>query len=394
MRKERLIAEDMVRFAYSGNTSYGVLDNIEMKGLYCSGACSRSQYFTCCYNTCSDWTFSNNYFHAWNIQFDNQCAAFSSAPGSTGTIFTNNVIDGSDSSPAGTCYGIYPAWPSVISNNIIHDLPNGLVGSAGTGNTSVVSGNLIYNAINSNGSNHCNMMEVTGGGTQYIYNNVMHDATCSGGEAMMVGSNGENSFIWNNLIYNISSFQPPNFPQTGGQAIVGLHFWNNTIVTGSAALTCFYFSNKAAEHWAHSSSRTTIALQRTEVRLASFAGISITSQSISNNTLMTPTTATPQGYTSSESFVYSPQPGCTPELAARWLQARTSAAGKRHATGNLAALANDTAYACTQQTVNGVVQAVCPARTVVPRPGDTGAYQYVAGDNPPNPPSGLTAQVQ
>ena len=377
----------MIRFAAVGNTSYGVLDNIEMKGLYCASPCSSGIWFTSCYEACSNWTISNNYFHAWNIQYDNQCATFSSAPGSSGTIYTQNVVDGSDASPAGTCEAIYPAFPSLITNNVIHDLPNGIVGSCGSGNTCVISGNLLYNATNSNGGNHCNMMEITGAGTHYIFNNVLHDASCVGGEALMLGSTGETSYVFNNLIYNISNFQAPNFPQTGTQAAVGLYFWNNTIVTGGVG-PCFYYSGQTGGTLGTLVIQNNHCITTAASTVGSLTGITISSQTITPNTLMTPTTATSQGYTSSETYVYSPTAGTNSTVGAG-----TQICGvAKTCTGNFAALASDTSYSCTQQTVNGVVQAVCPARTVVPRQKSAGAYEYASG-SAPTAPTGLTAVV-
>jgi hypothetical protein len=56
---------------------------------------------------------------------------------------------------------------------------------------------------------------------------------------------------------------------------------------------------------------------------------------------------------------------------------------------------NSNGYACSYNTSNHTVS--CPIKTLVARPASTGwdigAYQYNAGDPPPNPPTALTAVV-
>jgi hypothetical protein len=382
---------------YSSNptSAYGVLDNIEMRGLYCSNSGSQTcantnQRYGMCFtdpNGCTNWTFSNLYLHGWNIATDDYCHLFQ--VGGTGTVFTQNVVDGSDSTPAGTaCEALFPGFPSQITNNVIHDLPNGIVGSCGSGNSCIISGNLLYNMTTSNGAPHCNMMEITGAGTHYIFNNVLHDASCAGGEALMLGSTGETSYVFNNLMYNMSNFQAPNFPQTGTQAITGLYFWNNTIVTGGSG-SCFYYSNQSGGTLGTLVIQNNHCISTAASTVGSLTGITISSQTITPNTLMTPTTATSQGYTSSETYVYSPTAGTNSTVGAG-----TQICGvAKTCTGNFAALASDTSYSCTQQTVNGVVQAVCPARTVVPRQKSAGAYEYASGGSAPTAPTRLTAVV-
>jgi hypothetical protein len=374
----------LIRIAPDSTTSYITIDNIEIKRMGGSGVRMLG-----CYNTCSFFTFSNNYFHAWDMATDD-CSVIQLGAGTQGGTITQNVIDGSDRTGAsgGTCYGIYTQLPTVFSNNVIHDVPNAIVGYANSGGSATISGNLIYNILDSNGgANHANAMEIIGGGTYYIHDNITHDIMAAGAESLMLGNSGETSYVWNNLIYNIAVAQTPSFPQTSGQgAIPGLFFWNNTIVKDGQS--CFGFSNQPGATFGSIVIQNNHCISNSSVY---GAGASVTTLVTTPNVLMSSSAATNEGYTPSESYVYSPTSGSVGTVGAG-----TNLTGR--CSGNTAALCNDTTYSCTQQTVNGVIQAVCPARTVGARPGsgawDVGAYEYVSGGGPPNPPTGLTAVVQ
>jgi hypothetical protein len=369
----------------NSSTSYVTVDNIEFKGMHGSGAT-----YIEAYNLTAHWILSNLYLHAWDMAADD-CITVQFK---SGNLFTGGVIDGSDSTGAAakqSCYGFYSTPPDV-TNSVIHDLVNPIVGFAGPTVTTVTwSGNHLYNVHDSyQGANHCNIMEIVGGGTYYVHDNTMHDITCAGGEVLMLGNTGETSYVWNNVMYNMNGAQAPNFPQTSNQSgINGLYFWNNTI-TPQAGSPCFYYSGQS------SGSINTLKIQNNHCITTAGSiygtGATVANLTTTPNTLMTPSVAASQGYTSSETYVYSPISGSN----------TTVGAGinlSSQCTGNNAGLCNDTAYACIQKTVNGVVQAVCPARTVSARSGsgawDAGAYQFVGiSSGSVVPPTGLTALVQ
>ena len=375
----------LFRAASGGNTAYAILDSIEMRGLACTGSCSGSQNFIGCYENCTNWTFSNLYLHGWNIATDGNCNIFQGPPSSIGTVFTGNIIDGSDAtgaSPAGaTCYAIYPSFVPTISNNVIHDLANGIVGSAGSGNSVVISGNLIYNIKESNAGSHPNALEFVGGGTYYVYSNVIHDNL---GESLMFGNTGEVDYVWNNLWYNVLGNSPEG-PQDSNETGITSTFWNNTIVPPSGG-TCIQYSGQTGGSFNSITIESNHCISTGSVASSSFSG---TSPTLNNNVLMSPTTAASQGYTSSQTYAYSPTAGTNGTVG----KGKTICGVEKTCTGNFAALANDTNYACSQQTVNGVVQAVCPARPVVARQGSAGAYEYASGGSAPTAPTGLTAVV-
>lgn len=363
----------------ANSVSHVTFDNIELRGMEinavagCRGGQGYGDYIFF-FNPVSNVTLSNLYIHGWQSTVDN-CIIVQAQANNT---FTNGVIDGSDGtgSAAGeSCYAFYPTPPD-IKNSVIHDLPNGIVGYAGggSGGTAVtVSGNLIYNISNSfEGSNHCNMVEWVGGGTYYFYDNVLHDVECRGGEAYMAGNDGETDYVWNNVFYNLNLGQGPNFPQQPIKSgTVSMYWWNNTIVANTG-LSCFYNSGQGTAPFANLVVQNTHCITKASRVVG---GLSANNLVTTPNTLMTPTTATRQGYTSSEVYAHSPINGCTPSTC------NTMGAGTNLTStclGNVAGLCTDTTYACTQQTINRVVQSVCPARTTKSRPSngawDSGAY--------------------
>lgn len=366
-------------FACVSGNGYVVFDNIEMTGLTCTGGCSGAPQSYIHAPACQNCKFTNNYFHGLNIAYDNGGACTLMRTYETnsvaGTLFQSNIFSGLDSTayPSGVCDAFYGDYGgATIDSNVIHDLTNGILFYASGGDSLVISNNLIYNILTTNGANHCNLMEAVGGGTFYVYNNVLHDLTCSGGEALMDGNNSETMYFWNNVIYNITNGQPPNFPQTSGQSITSLNYWNNTIVTGNG-LNCFYYSGQGGGTLGTLSIQNNHCITTASSATGSFSGITITTQTVASNVLMTPTTATSQGYTSSETYAYSP-----PNASGGTVGAGTNLTST--CSGNLSGLCSDTTYATE--------------RTPIARPAsgawDVGAYEF--GDSPaPQPPSNVQA---
>ncbi len=248
----------------------------------------------------------------------------------------------------------------------------------------MVSGNLIYNIIGSFSGSHPNAIEDLGSGVWYTYNNVVHDTI---GEAdFMANSGGGTEYIWNNIWYNLFENEPETGSTAAGSATV--YMWNNTIVapaTGGGQ-PCIRVGHGA----------TTIALTFENNQCISGSNTAVDpafpSPMVSNNKLMLPSTAASQGYTSSGTYVYSPT-------------ARTNAtvgAGMNlsgDCSGPMATLCSDTTYAVTYNTTNHT--ATFPGRADSPRPSsgawDVGAYLFGgAGSNSsqnPRPPTGLTAII-
>jgi hypothetical protein len=377
--------------APSTNTSYVTLDNIEMKRMGGTGASYVDQY-----NLGTNWILSNLYLHAWNTAADDCIIVQFKTP----SLFTLGIIDGSDSTGAAaghSCYGFYSTPPS-ITNSVIHDLVNPIVGRISSefiGTPVEWGGNHLYNVTDSfQGANHCNIMEIVAGGTYYVHDNVMHDIFCAGGESMMLGNTGETSYIWNNIIYNLGSAQVPSTPQVANQTGMSLYFFNNTIVSPNKQ-SCLSNSNQSSPQY------NNLVMQNNHCVTTGAlldGGWSVTNLVTTPNLLQTPTQAAANSspkfdqYATSQGFVYSPTASTNSTVGAGTNLTST-------ATGNLVSLKNDTTYACTQQTINGVVQAVCPKRTSSARPAsgawDVGAYQFSGSQvQAPQAPTNLQAKVQ
>ena len=394
-----LSPNEYFRAANSGNTSYGVLDNIEMKHLACTGACTGSQHYVNCYNTCSDWTFSNLYLHAWQVALDGNCTLVSMGASSANDTLITSVIDGSDASPADvTCYASYPSLPTHILNNVIHDLANGIVGGNHTAPMDI-GGNTIYNIFESNGGSHPNIIENTGDNSVrwHIYNNVLYNMMASGGVLIDVCGNTD---LWNNEVYQgtSTSSQPPITIDTncGNDSSASATVTNNTLqVTGGSVNVRVNLRNSSLgsltvknNHFINASGST--ATNGSGAVCYNYSGCDpVGTYSESNSVDMTNSTATLDGYTSSQTYVYSPTASNSPTVGA--------GGNLTSLCSSFSSLCADTTYACTQQTVNGVVQAVCPARGSNSRPTsgawDVGSYLFSSG-GAPQPPTGLQATVE
>jgi hypothetical protein len=292
----------------------------------------------------------------------------------------------------GTQYtGIGMQWPTRFS--IFNYVANALKPN--------MSGEYAYNNI-SNVNNvipsvHTNCIEtipdIVGNGIFYIHDNIIHDnGSCEG---LQVGNPGETDYVWNNLWYNNTSVgaNGPDVPQNDNNT-VALYYFNNTNVDSDVACVR---TDAPAKFWS-----SAFVMVNNHCITGGTPGGTTQSQGMMNQTVSGATTilfgnnvveslatANSKGYTNTETYVYSPTSATSP----------TVGAGQNLTTTYWPAgfSINDTTYSCTQQTVNGVVESVCPARTPNPRPTsgawDAGAYQFstAASKGEPAPPTGVTA---
>jgi hypothetical protein len=375
-----------IKMGANNSVSNDTFDNIEMKGFNSAGS-----RMTGCFNQCINPTMTNNYIHAWALSTDN-CVVFQTGgqPNIGGT-FSNNVLDGSDrigtSGSFGVCYGIYHDWPSVIKNNVFRDLVNSLVGGVNSGGVAEISGNLIDTCISSQGAaNHANCLESFFGGTVYIHDNIINqDNANNEGEVAFLGSGGETDYVWNNIFYNITG----NAPETEFRNGTLSQFWYNNTFVNIVGGTCLGATG--------SNTSSTVVVKNNHCiggALPTNGG----AYTVSNNLTQTSTQANANSSPHFDQYTVSQFPVFDPVASTN----STVGAGQNltsQATGNLAGLTNATNYACTQQTVSGVVQAVCPGRTSVARPAsgswDVGAYQFSSSTvQAPQPPRSLQATVQ
>jgi hypothetical protein len=378
----------------SGGGAYTTWDNIEYKdytwtggygedAMICTGACSGS---------ITNVSITNSYFHHWNhgsATADGYVIlGTTNSPYMPGSLIDSNVIDNTDGdtnsgSACGYCGG-------TITHNVIVNITNAIQALGGSGSNIAAYNNVRYlnNSFDTTVHENCIETQPNNGSvtpTWYLHDNICHDGAI--GESAMLGNNGETDYYWNNLVYNWSG-NPPHFAEQSGQTVTALHFWNNTIVppTGDP---CFIeiFSPTIG----------TLDIQNNHCISTSTLTTSLSGYTTlieNNNLLETPTQADADSspnfdqYTVSETYAYSPVASTNSTVGYGLNLTSSWPAG--YST-------NDTSYACTEGTVNGVVQVVCPARTSNTRPPtgawDAGAYYY--GDpSVPSPPSKLTAVVQ
>jgi hypothetical protein len=354
-----------------GGGSYTTWDNIEWRNYTWTGSAYATAFICAgaCSGSITNVTITNNYFHGWNHGTSTSDAlnillGNTNSPWMSGSLVDSNVFDNSDGD---TVSGeVLYAWSGTITHNVIVNVSNGILPMGG-------GGTIAYNNVGPlnqsfDPTDHENCIETLGGTnpTWYIHDNLCHDGAV--GEASMLGNNGETDYVWNNLIYNWGG-NAYHFAQNSSQSITRLSFWNNTVIPVSGG-QCFIevFSPTIGElDIQNNHCITTSSLTST------LSGI--TTENINYNVLQTPTTAASQGYSTSETYVYSPSSSSGATVKAG-LNLSSSA------SGSLAGLLSDTSYACEEDSANYTV--VCPARTSNSRPTgtapwDVGAYEYQSG---------------
>src|SRR6185437_6360730 len=264
--------------------------------------------------------------------------------------------DGSDAtgaSPAGaTCYAFYAGLPN-IQDNVIHDVANGIVGYSYDNNPLTLSGNLIYNIKESNAGSHPNAIEIVSGETDYV---------------------------WNNVIFNIMG-NAPEGPQVPGQTGMNFFAWNNTVVD-TPGEDCFHWNSGDGGSFIAVTIENNHCISTASTASSTWGGISAVQ---TGNVLMSPSAASAQGYTASQTYAYSP-PSATSGTVGKGTNIVSTC------TGNLAGLCSDTAYG---SALSAAVSVIAPVRTSNVRPSsgawDVGAYQFSTSQAQAPQPAGVLA---
>jgi hypothetical protein len=378
---------------YFDTVTYVTFDWIEMKGLYWNnnqqGSCFETVGFAI--GNASDHIIINHsYLHGWthgtsagttDTGSGAMIASYNTTPDCGNCIFENSVMDNSDSVDGATCPtgGSLCSGGGVSSWSAINDIFYDVVEAIDTTNrlstdTVTVAGNNISNLMESfttpsQGSSapHPNCIETLDTGTYYIHDNYIHNIyNCEGGQ---VGNPGEVDYVWNNVwdmgATGVAGVNGPQVPQsTSGSK--SLFFWNNTVRWAAGCINV----------GGHSTTYTgTFAVQNNHCindAQTTVAGTTPGGATITNNLGMTNATATTQGYTSSESWPFSPTAGTNSTVGAGTNLTSSWPAGFN---------TTDFAYICTEQTVSGVVESVCTPTRGYSRPTgstawDIGAYEF------------------
>jgi len=381
-------------------------DNFETLGL-CESALNDSEtnaYFRYGYSYAVN--FQNLYIHGWtHLQFS--CSgttglcfdlfAFEGGDAGEGNLpddtLAYDVVDGSDSDPTGLALIYADAWTvyGCVFTNAAQIV---------TRNQHLWHDNIIQNWYDpGDGQAHGNVWESVGDApsTNAFYNNIVRNISPNGvGQVVLAPQpqTGYTSYFFNWLVYGTNAITGNYFNVGSNISDRGTYVIFNNIFemdTSGSILGC---ANTGY-------TETLVAANNLYIDNAADSHPSCTGKSYATFTtdlLMSQSTASSQGYTSSETYAYSPSSASggtvgigTNETAGFCAALSAAAASDSTLSDAATACQSDTRYACTYNSSNHTV--TCPARTVVPRPSsgawDVGAYQFVSSTV--NPPTNLTA---
>jgi hypothetical protein len=299
--------------------------------------------------------------------------AFQGGPqgGATGETVANNIVDFTDSDWNNiSCFGGFYNAEYNIFRNTTGCLP---------GTLHAFHDNLVE-YFYENG--HSNVIESNDlAGTDAIYNNVfrhIETSTTEGGVFLWFGpASGATDYIFNNVGYDVGNLEYLNNGGVALTTVEGNYVWfNNTWQSNynQPIMRCAGYANGTVidtnNHY--------ITDDGTYI-LGPCPDLVTTTPLLQTNA-----SATASGYTTAETYAYSPISTSSPTVGAGTNETSycnalaTAAISDPTLSGAAAACQSDTGYACTYNQTNHTVS--CPTRTVVARPAsaawDIGAYQY------------------
>jgi hypothetical protein len=283
-----------------------------------------------------------------------------------GTLFFQNVIDGSDDPNKDFMGGILHG--DAVRNNVIRYVYNGM-----NGVFNVIDGNLVeYNYVSASGD-HCNMVfpqDVFTGSVLVVSNNIIRHAACSGGSTLFTMGNSNcttcTAYVFNNVIYDVDSDFNPHIV-IGGHVATGTYYlWNNTVAASSYCIGNGETPPRSTVYYANTHCISSSPICMNTGTTCTDNGGNLLQTAAQANANVSPHF---DQYSSSQTYAYSPVA----------LSNSTVGAGKNSASscsGNLASLCSDATYPA-YDSVNHIVV----LKTVVPRPAgaawDIGAYQFM-----------------
>ncbi len=297
-----------------------------------------------------------------------------------GETVANNILDFMDSDWSNTtCFGGFYDVEYNVFRNTTGCLP---------GTLHAFHDNL-YDYFYENG--HSNVIESDDlTGTDVIYNNVfrhIETSTTEGGVFLWFGpSSGATDYIFNNVGYDVGNLEYLNNGGVALTTVEGNYVWfNNTWQSNGnqPILRCAGYTNGTI-----ADNNNQYITEDSTYILGPCSTLTTTTPLLETNS-----TAASYGYTSSETFGYSPSSASSPTVGAGTNEQAycTTLLGSSDPIVQAAGVAceSDTTYACTYNASNHTVS--CPNRTVVARPAsaawDIGAYQYSSSGGTPGTPS-------
>jgi hypothetical protein len=386
-------------FVNFGGKSYFTFDNFEFAGLCQSSTGSPfAQDAYVLDGSANHALFEHLYFHGWtHVQFNcgSQCfnaGIFVGGQGGgqqIGLQYQYIVVDGSDSDPAGaqTFYdGMYDVSYSVFTHAAQ------MIGSL----CHLFHDNLVDNWYDpGDGHAHGNVYECVGEapGTNAVYNNVIRHISPNGVGQVNFWPEpdvGTTDYYFGNVMYDVRT--GGNYFNIGqnSSAQGTINIFNNTFeqpANGYGVLFC----NSSNSHPFTATNNNYILDGGSPYSSPCTGGTFVTERA------MTHSTAAANGYSSTQSFVYSPTAASNPTVnKGTNVASYCSALATAGLSDAVTACQSDTRYACTYSVSDHTVN--CPTRVAVARPSgawDIGAYQFSSTQaSAPNAPTNLTAVVQ
>ena len=379
--------------------NYIVIDNIEMTGMYNDVSGSGTAGFI---DYGGDHVeVMNLYIHGWMVApgaTGDGLRAFACATNGGGTctttLFHNNIVDGIDTAQ-NAMFATYGGSSEQIYNNYYRYVSGALVGPA-----NIVHDNTVEYPVYSFDGNHANGIFNFGpasGNYTLMYGNVVrHWEYCAGCVAFWTNGNdapnaGWIAYVFNNVIYDVNG----NVINLGGHAQtptvnMGTYYlFNNTVMCGDDSfyggcpssnptsppynnMTTYDYNN----HWISQDTTVDYCGQGVPGGGACFGG---TYPPDLNQNL---SQASAQGYTETQTNVFSPVSGCTSATCGTVqngnnLQSFCAAVAAINEAAGMACQ-QSTTYGVGYNTTNHTV--IAPALATVARPSsgawDIGAYQY------------------
>jgi hypothetical protein len=362
--------------------NYTTFDNFDMLG-FCTAVPvgtggNYASYVLAGVSGATTTTIQNFYFHGWtHTAAVNDQAMIVNTDNGSGTgdaIMLNDVVDGSDSD--GTSFQVTGGGPTTWIGNYIGNIGSGLV----DGGIHLFHDNLLEHVGPSYTSGkHTNMFYVTSGPSNgtIVYNNIFRHIPDAQTVVIQIDPcNGGTDLFYNNLVYDTPGSNVVNIAVNDVCAAwsgSSFKMFNNTVQSGAGPCTSIGKPGTSSPSFASQIVENNHCINDAGVVYTTSLGTNPTS---TTNTLQTTAAATAAGYTSSQTYAYSPtSAGSTTVGVGTDLTASCS--------GDLAVLCNDTTYGATYNATTHVV--TTGARTANPRPSsgawDTGAYEFAGGSN-------------
>jgi hypothetical protein len=335
------------RYIYNNSVSNVTFNGMEFTGMRETGTGSFGNDMGIDVQSSTNVIISNIWAHNWTHPGASSdsllwIVGHDGSPFNAGVRVTGSIFDGANSGGAGKGDSGSATFKIPLSDfNIVRNMSNGLL----TNENASIHDNLIGPInLSFDPSDHENCIEpitMAAGVTSvnYFYNNVFHDCSAVGILTQGAGpSNGaEVDYLWNNVAYVGSQSSPPipfQFDSIStNMAASQIHAWNNTVVGGSADV-CMRTINRGNGNFGVIDIRNNHCIS--DSGLISL-GAGANTMTNSNNVVMSTATAAAQGYTSSETFAYSPTSASSGTVGA-------GISLSSLASGATATLASDTTY--------------------------------------------------